>query len=87
MRVYRLPEAVREVNASSYLAVLYSAIDVLEPQNNMPVWRVSLSTKQQNTNKANRLTHIKVLLIWRLFHFNYSTPVKGAKDPHLDRRP
>ena len=50
-----LPEAVREVNASSYLAVLYSAIDVLEPQNNMPVWKVSLSTSQQNADKTNRL--------------------------------
>ncbi|MCI8311974.1 MAG: hypothetical protein HFI12_07155 [Lachnospiraceae bacterium] len=50
-----LPEDVKEVDTLSYSAVLYSAIDVLEPQNNMPVWRVSLSTKQQNTNKANRL--------------------------------
>lgn len=50
-----LPEAVREVNASSYLAVLYSAIDVLEPQNNMSVWKVSLSTSQQNADKTNRL--------------------------------
>ncbi len=50
-----LPDDVREVAASSYSAVLYSAIDVLEPQNNMSVWKVSLSTSQQNADKANRL--------------------------------
>ena len=50
-----LPDSVKEVTASSYNAVLYSAIDVLEPQNNMSVWKVSLSTNHQNTDKANRL--------------------------------
>ncbi len=50
-----LPEGVREVSASSYEAVLYSAIDVLEPQNNLSVWKVSLSTSQQNADKSNRL--------------------------------
>lgn len=50
-----LPDEVREVEPASYSAVLYSAIDVLEPQNNMSVWKVSLSTSHQNTDKANRL--------------------------------
>lgn len=50
-----LSERVKDVDPSSYTAVLYSAIDVLEPQNNMAVWRVSLSTSQQNADKANRL--------------------------------
>lgn len=50
-----LPDDVKEVAASSYSAVLYSAIDVLEPQNNMSVWKVSLSTSHQNADKANRL--------------------------------
>lgn len=50
-----LSEDVKEVDPSSYSAVLYSAIDVLEPQNNMVVWRVSLSTSQQNADKAHRL--------------------------------
>lgn len=50
-----LPDSVKEVRSSSYDAVLYSAIDVLEPQNNMSVWKVSLSTSNQNTDKANRL--------------------------------
>lgn len=50
-----LPGTVRETSADAYSAVLYSAIDVLEPRNNLAVWKVSLSTSQQNTNKANHL--------------------------------
>lgn len=50
-----IPDTVREVKASAYNAVLYSAIDVLEPRNNLSVWKVSLSTSYQNANKANRL--------------------------------
>lgn len=50
-----IPESVKEVTSSSYEAVLYSAIDILEPQNNMSVWKVSLSTSQQNADKTNRL--------------------------------
>lgn len=50
-----LPETVKDVAAGGYDAVLYSAIDVLEPRNNVAVWKVSLSTNQKNANKANRL--------------------------------
>lgn len=50
-----LSESVKNVGPESYSAVLYSAIDVLEPQNNMSVWKVSLSTSHQNQDKANRL--------------------------------
>ena len=50
-----IPENVKEVRANAYSAVLYSAIDVLEPRNNLSVWKVSLSTSQQNANKSNRL--------------------------------
>lgn len=50
-----IPESVREVSADSYTAVLYSAIDVLEPRNNVAVWKVSLSTNVQNADKKNRL--------------------------------
>ncbi len=50
-----LPGEVREVTASSYQAVLYSAIDVLEPRNNMSVWKVSLATDKMNADKSNRL--------------------------------
>lgn len=50
-----IPGNVREVSAEAYTAVLYSAIDVLEPRNNLAVWKVSLSTKVQNADKANRV--------------------------------
>lgn len=50
-----LPDTVKEVDQGSYDAVLYSAIDVLEPRNNLAVWKVSLSDSQRNADKANRL--------------------------------
>lgn len=50
-----LPEAVREVVPSSYDATLYSAIDVLEPRNNIAVWKLSLSNSHVNADKGNRL--------------------------------
>lgn len=50
-----LPDGIRKVSAASYDATLYSAIDVLEPRNNVAVWKVSLSNSQRNANKENRL--------------------------------
>lgn len=50
-----LPEEVREIEPASYDAVLYSAIDVLEPRNNIAVWKISLSNSQVNADKENRL--------------------------------
>lgn len=50
-----LSKTVRAVNGGDYDAVLYSAIDVLEPRNNVAVWKVSLSTNKMNADKANRL--------------------------------
>lgn len=50
-----LPAQVRDVDASSYDVTLYSAIDVLEPRNNVAVWKMSLSNSQKNADKTNRL--------------------------------
>ena len=50
-----LPEEVRSVTAATHSAVLYSAIDVLEPRNNLSVWKISLKTGQQNANKEGCL--------------------------------
>lgn len=50
-----LPEQVRQVDESSYDVTLYSAIDVLEPRNNVAVWKMSLSNSQKNADKGNRL--------------------------------
>ena len=50
-----LPEGIQELSESSYSAVLYSAIDVPDPQNNVLVWKINLDTSLQNANKENRL--------------------------------
>lgn len=50
-----LPESVKKIEKEYYDAVLYSAIDVLEPRNNVSVWKLSLSNSQKNANKDNRL--------------------------------
>lgn len=50
-----LPPEVREVASTSYNATLYSAIDVLEPRNNVAVWKMELSNSQKNADKENRL--------------------------------
>ena len=50
-----LPENIRQVQADSYQATLYSAIDVPEPRNNVAVWKLSLLGRLQNANKENRM--------------------------------
>lgn len=50
-----LSEEIRAVMPESYDATLYSAIDVLEPRNNIAVWKLSLSNSQVNADKRNRL--------------------------------
>ncbi len=50
-----LPDTVHSVSADTHSAVLYSAIDVLEPRNNLSVWKISLKTGQQNANRKGCL--------------------------------
>jgi len=50
-----LPNSVKKLTESAYSAVMYSAIDVPEPRNNVLVWKISLDTDKQNANKENRL--------------------------------
>lgn len=50
-----LPDTIKEIQANSYEATLYSAIDVPEPRNNVAVWKLSLLGSLQNSNKENRL--------------------------------
>lgn len=50
-----VPDQIREVSPDSYEAILYSAIDVPEPRNNVAVWKLSLLGSLQNANKENRL--------------------------------
>lgn len=53
-----LPDEVKEVSEDSYEAVICSAIDVLEPRNNLSVWKLSLSTDVRNADKSNRFLDI-----------------------------
>lgn len=50
-----LPQAIQSLAANSYSAVMYSAIDVPEPRNNVLVWKISFASQKQNANKENRL--------------------------------
>ncbi len=50
-----LPGTLKEVESKGYEAVLYSAIDVLEPRNNVAVWKVSFSMNKRNLDRTNRL--------------------------------
>ncbi|MCI8976842.1 MAG: hypothetical protein HFI99_07370 [Lachnospiraceae bacterium] len=50
-----LPETLKEVDGKGYEAVLYSAIDVLEPRNNVAVWKVSFSMNKRNVDRSNCL--------------------------------
>jgi hypothetical protein len=50
-----LPDTLRSVKSDTYQGVLYSAIDILEPRNNIAVWKISLSDIQMNADKKNRL--------------------------------
>lgn len=53
-----LPKEVLAVSEDAYEAVLCSAIDVLEPRNNLAVWKISLSTDVKNADKTNRFLDI-----------------------------
>ena len=53
-----LPQEVKEVSEDAYETVICSAIDVLEPRNNLAVWKISLSTDVRNADKSNRFLDI-----------------------------
>lgn len=50
-----LPETIKPVSERMYTAVMYSAIDVPEPRNNVLVWKISLDTGKQTADRRNRL--------------------------------
>lgn len=78
-----LPEKIREVEKTAYDAELYSAIDVLEPRNNVAVWKVSLSGGKKNAGKADRLMDAYVDAdSGKIYEFYVRTPLKWAEiDP------
>lgn len=50
-----LPQEIQALSARAYSAVMYSAIDVPEPRNNVLVWKISFASGKQNANKENHL--------------------------------
>lgn len=71
-----LPDSVKEVKAADYEAELYSAIDVLEPRNNVSVWQMSLSESRQNADKSNRLMDAYIDAdSGKLYEFYVRTPL------------
>lgn len=50
-----VPQDVNAPEEPFYEAELYSAIDVLEPGNQVSVWKLGLMDEQKNTDKSNRL--------------------------------
>ena len=71
-----VPESVLDVDPTDYDAVLYSAIDVLEPRNYVGVWKISLSNNYENRNKENRLIDAYVdAETGKLYEFYVRTPV------------
>lgn len=50
-----LPNTVRALGEKAYNAVMYSAIDVPEPRNNVLVWKITLESGKQNADKRNRI--------------------------------
>ena len=50
-----LPQNIRAVGPEAYEAEIYSAIDVLEPGNNVAVWKLGLSENRKDLDKTNRL--------------------------------
>ncbi len=55
-----LPVSVTETEQKMYAAVLYSAIDVLEPRNNVSVWHLSLSDSQRSVSRQNKLMEVYI---------------------------
>lgn len=54
-KLHIIPTEIKEITEEAYTTELYSAIDVLDPRNNLSVWKVSISTSHENADKSNRL--------------------------------
>lgn len=55
-----LPADVKAIENGYYDATMYSAIDVLEPRNNVAVWKLSYAENSRNVTKKNRLLDVYI---------------------------
>lgn len=80
-----LPESVRELTEWSYSAVLYSAIDVPEPRNNVLVWKISLDTGKETADRSGRILDICMDAdTGRIYEFYVRTDLSGWQDVDPD---
>lgn len=80
-----LPEEVKPLDADSYSAELYSAIDVPEPRNNVLVWKISLNSGKQNAQKENRLLDAYVDAdTGKVYEFYVRVPAVSWEDVDAD---
>lgn len=80
-----LPDTVKELTVWSYSAVMYSAIDVPEPRNNVLVWKISLSTGKETANRENRLLDAYVDAdTGKVYEFYVRTEVTSWEDVDAD---
>lgn len=80
-----LPDSVQELTERSYSAVMYSAIDVPEPRNNVLVWKISLDTGKQTANRSNRLLDAYVDAdTGKVYEFYVRTEISSWKEVDPD---
>lgn len=80
-----LPDSVNELTERSYSAVMYSAIDVPEPRNNVLVWKISLNSGKQNFNKDNCLLDAYVDAdTGKMYEFYVRTDISRWEDIDAD---
>lgn len=80
-----LPGKVKTLTEGAYSAVLYSAIDVPEPRNNVLVWKISLNTLKQNADKGNRLLDAYVDAdTGKIYEFYVRTEISSWADVDAD---
>ena len=80
-----LPDSIQEMGQQSYSAVMYSAIDVPEPRNNVLVWKINLDTGILNANKQNRLLDAYVDAdTGKIYEFYVRTEISRWEDVDAD---
>ena len=80
-----LPDSVKELDERTYTAVMYSAIDVPEPRNNVLVWKISLDTGKQTANRSNRLLDAYVDAdTGKVYEFYVRTEISSWKEVDPD---
>ena len=80
-----VPDSVKALSQRSYPAVMYSAIDIPEPRNNVLVWKISLKSGKQNADRENRLLDAYVDAdTGKIYEFYVRTQITSWEDIDAD---